>query len=111
MKKLNADSDSIKQGLQIFLEAKRAYFPRLYFISNEELIDIYSRSDDIITKMIDGKPAAFLQNLFEGMKIVKIMPGSRKIYAMVSKAGEEVPLTKEVPTAGISPEVWLKNLE
>lgn len=111
LKKLNQDSDQIKQGLSIFLEAKRAYFPRLYFISNEELIDIYGRSDDVITKMIDGKPAAFLMNLFEGIKIVKIYPGSRKIYSMVSKSGEEVPLTEEVATAGISPEVWLKNLQ
>lgn len=93
------------------MEAKRAYFPRLYFISNEELIDIYGRSEDIVSKMIDGKPAAFLMNLFEGIKIVKIYPGSRKIYSMVSKSDEEVPLTIEVATAGVSPEVWLKNLQ
>ena len=37
--------------------------------------------------------------------------GTRKIYAMVSKSGEEVPLTEQVPTNGVSPEVWLKMLE
>ena len=93
------------------MEQKRVYFPRLYFISNEELIDIFGRSDDVIAKLIEGRPAAFLQNLFEGMNIVKIQPGSRKIYALCSKSGEEVPLVNEVATAGISPEIWLKNLQ
>lgn len=111
LKKLNQDADNIKQGLQIFLEAKRAYFPRLYFISNEELIDIFGRADDVVTSLIEGKPQAFLQNLFEGINIVKVNPGSRKIYSMCSKSGEEVRLTEEVPTAGISAEIWLKDLE
>ena len=70
------------------MEQKRVYFPRLYFISNEELIDIFGRSDDIISKMIEGRPAAFLQNLFEGVNILKINSGSRKIYALSSKSGE-----------------------
>ena len=111
LKKLNQDADNIKQGLQIFLEAKRAYFPRLYFISNEELIDIFGRADDVVTCLIEGKPQAFLQNLFEGIKIIKVNPGTRKIYSMCSRSGEEVPLTEEVPTGGISAEIWLKDLE
>ena len=111
LKKLNQDADNIKQGLAVFLEAKRAYFPRLYFISNEELIDVYGRSDQVITSLIENKPLAFLQNLFEGIYIVKVNPGNRKIISMCSKSGEEVPLVEEVPTQGVSPEVWLRNLE
>ena len=30
---------------------------------------------------------------------------------MCSKTGETVPLVKEVPTQGVSPELWLKNFE
>lgn len=30
---------------------------------------------------------------------------------MVSKSGEVVPLVDQVATAGVSPEIWLKNLE
>lgn len=65
----------------------------------------------MITDLINGKPLAFLTNLFEGVEIVKVNPGSRKIYAMCSKSGEEVPMIKEVATQGVSPEVWLKNFE
>ena len=111
MKKLNQDSDGIKQGLSIFLEQKRAFFPRLYFISNEELIDVFGRCDDVITDLINNKPLAFFSNLFEGVEIVKVNPASRKIISMCSKVREEVPLVSEVATAGISPEVWLKNFE
>ena len=111
LKKLNQDSDSIKQGLAIFLEQKRAYFPRLYFISNEELIDVYGKSEIIISDLIKGKPLAFLQNLFEGVDIVKVNASTRKIYAMCSKSGEVVPLTSEIATEHVSPEVWLKKFE
>ena len=52
IKKLNSDSESVRSGLSAFLEKKREYFPRLFFISNEELIDIFSRADDIIEKII-----------------------------------------------------------
>lgn len=57
---------------------------------------MFGRSDDIITNLIDGKPLAFLTNLFEGIEIVKVNAGTRKIYALVSKSGEEVPLTEQV---------------
>lgn len=72
---------------------------------------MFGRCDDIITDLINGKPLAFLTNLFEGIEILKVNPGSRKITAMCSKTGEEVPLIKEVATQGISPEVWLKSFE
>ena len=94
-----------------FLEKKRVAFPRLYFISNEELIDVFGRCDDVITDLINGKPLAFLTNLFEGIEIVKVNSTNRKIVAMCSKSGEEVPLIKPVPTQGVSPEVWLKQLK
>ena len=41
---------------------------------------------------------------------MKVHPGTRKIYALCSKTGEEVPLTEHVPT-NVSPEHWLKHLE
>ena len=72
---------------------------------------MFGRSDEVVTDLINNKPLAFLTNLFEGIDIVRVNPGSRKIHTLVAKNGEEVPLVENVATAGISPEMWLKNLE
>jgi len=43
-----------------YLEAKREYFPRLYFLSNEQIIEIVGMMDDIMQleknlfKMFEG---------------------------------------------------------
>ena len=43
-----------------YLEAKREYFPRLYFLSNEQIIEIVGMMEDISTcernlfKMFEG---------------------------------------------------------
>jgi len=60
LKKANNDSDSVREGLTAFLEQKREAFPRLYFLSNEELIDIFGRADDLIDELIYGTRAAFI---------------------------------------------------
>ncbi len=38
--------------LQDFLEAKRIGFPRLYFVSNEELIDILAHTKQPLTVQV-----------------------------------------------------------
>jgi hypothetical protein len=43
IRKANTDSDVVKEGLHKFLEKKRSAFPRLYFLSNEELFDLYGK--------------------------------------------------------------------
>jgi len=41
--KNNQDCDIIRTGLLDFLERRRGKFPRLFFLSNEELIDIFGK--------------------------------------------------------------------
>jgi hypothetical protein len=50
-------------GLIQFLESKREKFPRLYFASNEELLEIFSKGRVTNPK----ERTAFLKNLFEGI--------------------------------------------
>jgi hypothetical protein len=41
--KNNQDCEIIRSGLTDYLEKKRGKFPRLFFLSNEELIDIFGK--------------------------------------------------------------------
>jgi len=50
--------DEVIKGLQKFLESKRDAFPRLYFLSNEELIEIYGKSSEGVSKHETGRKRA-----------------------------------------------------
>ena len=39
--------EQLMQALIKYLEAKRKYFPRLFFLSNEEIIEIVGMTDDV----------------------------------------------------------------
>jgi hypothetical protein len=43
LRKFTTEIDSCREGLSRFLETKRQLFSRLYFVSDEELLDIYGR--------------------------------------------------------------------
>jgi hypothetical protein len=50
------------------LERKRGKFPRLFFLSNEELIDIFGLGNDLVEMIIEGEASsAFITSLFEGI--------------------------------------------
>lgn len=108
--KANGDADTARKELTEFLVKKRASFPRLFFLSNEELIDIFGRSDDLIDMLMEGQQLTFLQNLFEGIDMLQVS-SSKRLEGMSSKLGEQVEFTSSIVTAGVFPEKWLKNLE
>jgi hypothetical protein len=70
----------------------------LFFLSNEELIDIFGKGPDLIDSIIEDESRSFINNIFEGIDMVKFHPITQEITHMVSKEGEEVHLKKEVPT-------------
>ena len=81
--------ESIQKNLNEYLESKRRYFPRFFFLSNEDLIEILGDSQ---------KPERIQKHLkkcFEGINEVSF--GSKEeIYQMVSKECEKVDLVTTI---------------
>ena len=46
LKQQNANLDHITKMLQIYLETKRNAFPRFYFLSDDELLEILANAED-----------------------------------------------------------------
>ncbi|KAL4470156.1 hypothetical protein ABPG72_009081 [Tetrahymena utriculariae] len=101
--------DVIERQLEDYLELKRQSFPRFYFLSNDELLEILAKA----SKLEEVEP--HLGKCFEGL--VKLYMGHDKttsnsnlIYGMISPEGEVVEFSKYVQ-AKSNVEVWLDYLQ
>jgi dynein heavy chain len=114
-KSANKLLDQIQKGLNDYLEIKRLAFPRFYFLSNDELLEILSQTKD---------PTAVQQHLnkcFEGINRVKFRyeasgnKEERQIVAMESAEMEVVEIMDPVdPDRGANKgnvESWLLELQ
>ncbi|KAE9216083.1 Dynein heavy chain 6, axonemal [Phytophthora fragariae] len=100
--------EEIQKSLEDYLETKRMAFPRFYFLSNDELLEILSQTRD---------PRAVQPHLgkcFDAMKSVRFddSPGaaSNVVNAMVSGEGELVVFPNHVIAKG-PVESWLTEVE
>mmetsp|Transcript_42572 Transcript_42572/g.65297 ORF Transcript_42572/g.65297 Transcript_42572/m.65297 type:complete len:164 (+) Transcript_42572:276-767(+) len=107
----NQDCEVIRNGLSDFLEKKRGKFPRLFFLSNEELVDIFGKGHDLVEIMIEEDNKGFVSNLFEGIEDITFNETTLEITHMVSKEKETVHLLREVTTRRMNVDSWLKGLE
>ncbi|RNF10243.1 dynein heavy chain 7, axonemal isoform X1 [Trypanosoma conorhini] len=102
----NNNLEVILKKLQQFLETKRMAFPRFYFISNEELLQILSDSKDPYLVQ------PYLSKCFEGIKRIQFAD-AHDILAMESSEGEVVQLVRKVNPGDHQNlvEQWLQELE
>ena len=102
--------EKIQKSLENYLEKKRQQFPRFYFISSDDLLEILGQAKDPLNVQPHFK------GMFEGIKKLEMhKPGTdgRRHYgstAMYSPDGETLLFNNEVHTDG-RPEDWLNKLE
>ncbi|RDD38836.1 Dynein heavy chain 1, axonemal [Trichoplax sp. H2] len=103
LKECNRLLDQVQKGLSDYLETKRTAFPRFYFLSDDELLEILSQTKD---------PTAVqphLKKCFENIAKLNF-ENDLKINAMLSSEGEKVPFSEEVYPIG-NVEDWLLEVE
>lgn len=106
--KMNEKFELLQRALEKYLETKRHIFPRFYFVSNDDMLEILGNSK---------KPEAVqphLKKLFDNLVKIKIQKNlginKQEAIGMYSDDGEYVEFSKVFFLDGPS-EMWLSNLE
>ncbi|ALC44807.1 Dhc62B [Drosophila busckii] len=106
LQKANELLEDIATGVSNYLEKKRLFFPRFFFLANDEMLEILSETKDPL------RVQPHLSKCFEGINRLEFDP-SKNVLAMISSDMERIMFIEEVSTAaaGGSVEKWLIRVE
>ncbi|KAI5075577.1 hypothetical protein GOP47_0009653 [Adiantum capillus-veneris] len=104
--KSNETLEMIQKNLEDYLETKRMAFPRFYFLSNDELLEILAQTRNVQAVQ------PHMSKCFDGIRRLDFGddPRSIDIFAMVSSEEEKVSLGKNLKARG-NVENWLTSVE
>ncbi|PWV12257.1 putative dynein heavy chain [Trypanosoma cruzi] len=104
---MNRDLETIQKSLEGFLEDRRRVFPRFYFLSNDDLLEILGHTKE------PSKVQPHLRKCFEGLYRLSLKTVRNKVVAegMSSSDGESVAFVPPVQIEGLSVETWLRRVE
>ena len=95
--------EQISKSLSSYLDSKRLAFPRFFFLSDDELLQILSQTKNPTSVQ------PHLRKCFENIQQL-VFESDRVMKAMVSADGEVVPFAENVIAQG-NVEAWLKDVE
>jgi dynein heavy chain len=106
LSEMNVHLEEIQKSLDMYLETKRNVFPRFYFLSNDDLLEILGQSKN---------PEAVqphLKKCFDNIVRLKLhkVRDKNEASCMISADGEEVDFQQAVLLEG-AVETWLGNVE
>jgi len=102
--------ERIQKSLDQYLETKRQSFPRFYFLSNDDLLEILGQQKDPM------QVQKHIKKCFVGINSLTLVdPGKQQnktyeAHAMISNDGEKVELSSPVIMEG-PVELWLNDVE